>query len=454
MGAKGYFAESATGTTTALGRRVQSFELRDFRGKTYSLDDFKDRRALVIAILGTECPLALQYVPRLTQLAERFAARGVALIGIDSNQQDSISDLAQFAKTYAIEFPLLKDVGNVVADQMGAVRTLEVFVLDQDRVVRYWGRIDDQYVVGRQRKAATRADLAVALEEVLDGKQVTQAVTEVQGCRIGRVHQAKSNSQVTYSKHIAPLLNSHCVECHRAGQIAPFAMANYAEVAGWAETMLEVVNENRMPPWHADPQYGHFSNDRRLSDAEKQLLDAWVEAGVPQGDPQDLPAPPVFAEGWRLPRVDQEVFMSDNSYDVPAEGAVNYKYFVVDPGFTEDKWVQGAECRAGNRAVVHHIILATRGGPRRPGTGPARIRFSDRHRAGAPSAGVARRHGQIRAGRLEAGLPGALHAQRLAAERSQQRRPDVCRRRQGAQGSSHAGRGYQVAADSTAGSRL
>jgi mono/diheme cytochrome c family protein len=216
-------------------------------------------------------------------LSERFADRGVAFIGINANQQDSITELAAYAKTHDIKFPLLKDVGDRVADQLGAVRTPEVFVVDQQRAVRYWGRIDDQYVVGRQRKAATRNDLALALEEMLSGKDISQPVTDVQGCKIGRVRDAKAAAQVTYTKDIAPLLNQRCVECHRAGEIAPFALASYAEAAGWAETLLEVVRENRMPPWHADPKYGHFSNDRRLSDDEKQQLTAWVEAGMPGG---------------------------------------------------------------------------------------------------------------------------------------------------------------------------
>ncbi|HEV3136910.1 MAG TPA: redoxin domain-containing protein [Pirellulales bacterium] len=366
-------AEENQPAKTPLGKRVQSFDLRDFRGKHYSLDDFQESRALVVAYLGTECPLALQYAPRLAQLSDRFSERGVAFIGVNSNQQDSISELAAYAKIHEIKFPLLKDVGNLVADQMGAVRTPEVFLLDRDRVVRYWGRIDDQYVPGRQRKQATREDLAVALEELLAGNPISQPATDVQGCRIGRVHQSKSDAPVTYSKHIAPLLNSRCVECHRAGEIAPFSLTSYAEVAGWAETMLEVVGQNRMPPWHASPEFGRFSNDRGLSDAEKQLLAAWVEAGAPEGDPKDLPAPPQFAEGWRLPRVDREIFMSETSFDVPAEGMVNYKYFAVDPGFKEDKWVQGAEVRPGNRAVVHHIILTAREGSHKRGRGEGRF---------------------------------------------------------------------------------
>lgn len=342
-----------------IGQRVEVFTLRDFQGKSYSLDDFKDK-VLVVAFLGTECPLATLYAPRLVQLAGRFAERGVAFVGINANQQDSLSELARYAKIHEVTFPLLKDVGNLVADAMGAVRTPEVFVLDPHRVIRYWGRIDDQYLVGRQRKQATRDDLAVALEEVLAGKAVSQPVTEAPGCFIGRVHRPQSDAKVTFAKDIAPLLNRHCVECHRPGEIAPFALTSYAEVAGWADTIAEVVEDNRMPPWHANPEYGHFSNDRRLSGAEKQLLIDWVQAGAPEGNPQDLPPPPQFAAGWRLPRLDQEVVMSDEPFHVPAEGTVNYKYFVVDPGFKEDKWIQGAQCRPGNRAVVHHIILFVR----------------------------------------------------------------------------------------------
>lgn len=102
----------------ALGQKIENFELRDFRGKSVALDEFKQKRAVVIAFLGTECPLATLYAPRLQQLADRFAEKDVAFLGINANQQDSISELAQYAKVHEIKFPLLKDVGNVVADRL------------------------------------------------------------------------------------------------------------------------------------------------------------------------------------------------------------------------------------------------------------------------------------------------------------------------------------------------
>ncbi len=121
--------------------------------------------------------------------------------------------------------------------------------------------------------------------------------------------------------------------------------------------ILEVIDKGQMPPWFANPEYGEYKNDCRLSQEEKDTLFAWVENGSPEGDPTDLPEPPEFAEGWQIGEPDQIVELPVN-YEVPAEGVVEYKYFVVDPGWTEDKWIKAAEARPGNRAVVHHIIAS------------------------------------------------------------------------------------------------
>lgn len=347
-------------SSSPLGRTVENFELKDFAGKPSKLADFADRKAVVVVYLGTECPLAKLYAPKLVELADKFAQQNVALIAINSNQQDSLSELAAYHKTHGMNFPLLKDLNNTVADQMGAVRTPEAFLLDADRKIVYWGRIDDQFVVGRQRDAATRQDLVAAVDELLAGQPISVASTEAPGCFIGRVHEPVADAEVTYTGHIAAILNKSCVECHREGEIAPFVLTSYEDVVGWAETIAEVIRDGRMPPWHADPQYGTWANDCRLSDEEKQLVEDWVAAGAPEGNPADLPKPPSFAVGWRLPRVDREIFMSDVPAEIPAEGTVDYKYYSVDPGFTEDTWIQGAQCKAGNAAVVHHIIVFIR----------------------------------------------------------------------------------------------
>src|SRR5262249_32469550 len=156
-------------------------------------------------------------------------------------------------RTHEIGFPILKDLGNKVADRFDAQRTPTVYVLDADRIVRYRGRIDDQYGIGFQRDHANSKDLVNAIEELLAGKKVTKAETEASCCFIGRAREAKTDSSVTYSKHVAAILNKRCVECHRAGEIAPFELTNCKQAQGWAETIAEVVGDGRMPPWHADP---------------------------------------------------------------------------------------------------------------------------------------------------------------------------------------------------------
>ncbi|MEX2113852.1 MAG: redoxin domain-containing protein [Pirellulales bacterium] len=345
-----------------IGKKIDSFAARDFRGKATSLADVADSRLVVVAFLGPECPLAKLYAPRLAALAKEYQDRGVTVIGINSNQQDSITELAHYAKEYGIEFPLIKDVGNVIADQFGAVRTPEVFVLDADRVVRYFGRVDDQFGfqgngIAYQRNEPRRRDLAIAIDELLAGKPVSEAMCMNQGCHIGRVKPPAADSEITYTKHIAKIYNENCIACHREGQIGPFSLTSYDDAAGWAEMCREVTSERRMPPWHADPAIGHFANDARLSKAEIAMIDQWCENGAPEGDPKDLPPAPVFPTGWQIPQPNEVVYMADKPYDVPASGTIEYQRFVVDPGWTEDKWVQSMECVPGNPAVVHHIIV-------------------------------------------------------------------------------------------------
>lgn len=341
-----------------LGRVISDAALTDFRGASVALAEVKDKPVVVLAFLGTECPLAKLAVTKLNMLAKEFEPRGVVILGINSNRQDSLSDVAAQAKLQDVGFRLLKDSGNKLADAAGAVRTPEIVVLDQQRAIRYVGRIDDQDGIGFRRDAARRHDLKLAIEELLAGKPVSVATTEVEGCFIGKIREAQSGAVVTYSKHVAPILQNRCANCHRPGQVAPFAMTSYDEVAGWADTIAEVVRDNRMPPWHANPEHGKFSNARNLPAEEKRILLDWVKAGAPEGDRNDLPSPKSFTDGWQLPREpDLIVNMRDKPYDVPATGPVRYQYFSVDPKFTEDKWVTAAEIQPGEHAVVHHVLV-------------------------------------------------------------------------------------------------
>jgi peroxiredoxin len=350
----------APAAASPLGGRAPEFRLADSAGKVHSLADMKDARYVVVVFLGTECPLARLYAPRLNRLAAEYANKHVQFVGIVSNLQDTPEEIAEYVRDHDVAFPVLVDPNNLVADQFQAVRTPEVFVLDGGRVVRYHGRIDGQYLPGVQKTNNPRRDLAEALDELLAGREVSQGDVEAVGCFIGRVTKPEGGD-VTYSREIARIFQNRCVECHREGEIGPFALTSYDEALGWGETIREVVvDQGRMPPWFADPAIGHFINDARLSDEEKRQISAWVDAGCPEGDPQDLPEPRVFADGWNIPEPDLVLKMSEKPFQVPAEGVVDYKHIEIDPQFTEDQWMVACEARPGNRSVVHHILVFLR----------------------------------------------------------------------------------------------
>jgi hypothetical protein len=184
---------------------------------------------------------------------------------------------------------------------------------------------------------------------------------------------------VTFNKDVAPILYKNCAECHRAGEIAPMSLITYKEARPWARSIKEKVLVREMPPWHADPRHGQFLNDRRLSQQDVDTIVAWVDQGAKEGEPGDLPAPPKYPDGWNIGKPDA-VFYLPEEYPVPADGVVEYKYFTVDTKFTEDKWIQAAEIRPGNRGVVHHVIVFVQNGADRkllvgyaPGEQPALI---------------------------------------------------------------------------------
>ena len=184
---------------------------------------------------------------------------------------------------------------------------------------------------------------------MLAGKTVETPHVDAVGCLIGRTREPDEKSDVTYSNQIARIFQEHCVSCHRPGEIGPFALTDYSEVAGWADMIAEVVRERRMPPWHANPEFGHFRNDISLSADEKDAILKWVAAGAPEGNAADLPKPREFVAGWTLPREPDLVLdVQAEPYTVPADGIVEYQYFVLDPGFTEDKWVKASQILPGS----------------------------------------------------------------------------------------------------------
>ena len=175
----------------------------------------------------------------------------------------------------------------------------------------------------------------------------------------GVLAAATHSGSVTFHKDIVSILQKNCQVCHRPGEAAPMPLITYAQARPWAKAIREAVLTRRMPPWFADPQHGKFANERSLSPAEIDALVGWIDGGAPEGNPKDSPGPREFVDGWNIGQPDA-VFEMPNEFAVPGSGTIEYQYIVIPTGFTEDKWIERAEARPGNRAVVHHVIAFVR----------------------------------------------------------------------------------------------
>jgi hypothetical protein len=164
-------------------------------------------------------------------------------------------------------------------------------------------------------------------------------------------------AEVTFHKDVEPILQNRCQGCHHKGDIAPMSLMTYAEARPWAKAIRNATVQKKMPPWFADPKYGHFENDSSMSQSEIDTLSAWADSGAREGDEKDAPPPVAFSEEWRIGKPDAVIELP-KAFDIPASGTIPYQYIIVPSGFTEDRWIQAVEVHPSNRAVVHHIIAA------------------------------------------------------------------------------------------------
>jgi len=343
----------------ARAQEVINFSLLDYNGRYHELRR-TDAKVVVLFIAGNGCPIVRQSINKLRSLRGKFAKEGVVFWMLNANQQDDRESVAEEARSFNVgSIPVLMDEHQFVARSLGVTRTAEAIAIStKDWTIIYRGAIDDQLTEGAKKPQATEKFLEKALTEFLAGQPVTLAKTPVKGCLIKFDDVAKSDDPpVSYEKVIAPMLQQKCVGCHSAGNIGPFAMSSHKKVKGWSEMIREVVLARRMPPWHADPHYGKFSNDRSLTPEETSALFRWIEQGCPRGEGEDpLAVSQPRPESWALGQPDFLVTLPVPQ-SIPANGVLQYRY--VDSTFEmpHDGWLRGCVIRPDNRKIVHHAIV-------------------------------------------------------------------------------------------------
>jgi hypothetical protein len=175
----------------------------------------------------------------------------------------------------------------------------------------------------------------------------------------GKAPVDKTGAVPTFYKDVLPILQQHCQACHRPGEIAPTSFVTYEQTKPFAKPIAARTRSHNMPPWFADPRYGHFSNDPSLNQADIQTLSAWADAGAPAGNAHDAPPPPHWTEGWNIPNPDL-VLQLPRAVAIPSRGVVEYTYEIVPTGFKQGQWIQSSELRPTSRDHVHHAVVYIR----------------------------------------------------------------------------------------------
>jgi len=180
-----FVAEALLAAGPQVGAAAPVFTLTTVDGKTFSLTEAaKSHKAVVVMFIATKCPYSNAYNDRMRDMAAAYGRQGILFAGINSNKSEPAEEVVTHAKKHGLAFPIMKDPDNKVADLYGARHTPEIFVVDPQGMLRYHGRIDENY---EDASKVTSPDLKNALDAMLGGRAIARAETKAFGCSIKRV---------------------------------------------------------------------------------------------------------------------------------------------------------------------------------------------------------------------------------------------------------------------------
>ncbi len=350
-------ADDTPASADKIGKKI-ALDLKDAKGNSVKLQEWPDLKATVIVFLSFDCPVSTSYSQPLADLAKEYSKRGVLVYGV-VNSDENQDELLKHSVDYRLGFPVYKDRDFANTDALKATTTPEAFVLDRHQILRYRGRIDNGYAARLKRnQTITRHDLRQALDEVLGDKPVSEPITPPIGCEIARESTNKKvTGTVTYYRDVLPIMQNHCQQCHRPGEVGPFSLMTYRHAVNWANDIKQYTQNRQMPPWK--PCDGPaFQNDRKLNEKQIATLAAWVDGGTPEGESKDAPAPRQFTKGWQLGEPDLVLTVGDE-FQLGPSGQDLFRCFVLPTDLPEDKHVIAVDVRPGNPRIVHHVLLFT-----------------------------------------------------------------------------------------------
>lgn len=339
---------------------VGDFALLDHQGAFHQLSRYADQKAVVLFVQGNGCPIARVTYPRLKEIRDQFADQGVHFLLLNPNIQDDPTSIRKEAEEFSIDFPILMDEAQLVAESLGVQRTCEVFVINPaTQEIVYHGQVDDRANYEAQKAVAANNYLEDALTAYLAGEPVATKSTDSPGCLVFYpTKEADSKRLISYANEIAPILQNRCVKCHTEGAIAPWAMSSYRQVRGWGAMMRETVMTKRMPPGQIDNEIGEWLDVNYITPEEQSTLMHWLDAGAPRdGSADPLAEVAVTAPEWALGEPD--LILDVPVQEIPETGVIDYIYVTLPFDITKPKWVKAYQFNIDNPEHVHHITAST-----------------------------------------------------------------------------------------------
>jgi peroxiredoxin len=337
-------------------RAPANFSLLDLNGRYHELQR-SQAKLVVLYFTAPGCPLAKENASKLRELRNKFGKEVLEISIVYASSEDANEKIRRESMRMGFQsFPILRDVDQAVTIAFSVNRTAEVVALERENWnVIYQGALNEP---GKEGTKSGKQYLASALDEFLNGKSVTTQKTEGAGQLLAfKTDKEDDARKVTYVNDVAPILQKKCVNCHSPGNIGPFAFDSYSRVKNKSRIMEEVLLTRRMPPWHADPHFGTFENDRSLTAKEIQTLLRWVREETPRGDGEDpLVTQATPAPEWPLGKPDY-ILKLPAPEKIPPTGVLEYRHIQVDNPISKDVWLGAIAIKPGNRKVVHHVIL-------------------------------------------------------------------------------------------------
>lgn len=337
---------------------VQPILGTDIDGHAFDLRRYAAGQPVVVALTSTSCPLCKKYGPTLAQLEKDYAKKGVKFLFIGAITSDSLAEAKSTRDRLGLQGPYLLDPNGSMLQQLNAKSTTEAFLLDRHLNVVYRGAVDDQYGLGYTKPVAKNHYLKDAIDDLISQQEISVPMTSAPGCVIAAKEET-AESQLEYYRDIFPIVQNHCVTCHRTDGVAPFALETPEQLIAHAGMVNEVVSNKTMPPWFAEDDQENpnkWMNKASLPQKERQQLLAWLDGDQKIGATSETLVKRQFPSRWTIGTPDLVVKLP-RKVPVQASGFMDYIHMKIELDGTEDRWIEAVEVRPTSPDVVHHVLV-------------------------------------------------------------------------------------------------